>query len=93
MKSILYYTDNKLRDDISQACIKQINKCGLPVVSVSQKPMNFGTNIVMDIGSSQLSMFKQILAGLEAIKTDIVFFCEHDCLYHPSHFDFRPLMS
>jgi len=90
LKSILYYTDNKLRDDISRACIKQINRCGLPVVSVSQKPMDFGKNIVMDIGSSQLSMFKQILVGLIAIETDIVFFCEHDCLYHPSHFDFTP---
>ena len=36
-------------------------------------------------------MFKQILAGLEALDTDIVFFCEHDVLYYPSHFDFRPL--
>ena len=27
---------------------------------------------------------------LEAIDTDIVFFCEHDVLYHPSHFDFTP---
>ena len=35
-------------------------------------------------------MFKQILAGLEALDTDIVFFCEHDVLYHPSHFEFIP---
>jgi hypothetical protein len=35
-------------------------------------------------------MFKQILAGLEALDTDIVFLCEHDVLYHPSHFDFIP---
>ena len=35
-------------------------------------------------------MFKQQLAGLEASKAEIVFFCEHDLLYHPSHFDFTP---
>ena len=35
-------------------------------------------------------MFKQILAGLEVINSDVVFFCEHDVLYHPSHFDFMP---
>jgi len=35
-------------------------------------------------------MFKQILAGLEALDTDVVFFCEHDVLYHPSHFEFTP---
>lgn len=31
-------------------------------------------------------MFEQILAGLNAVGTDIVYFCEHDVLYHPAHF-------
>jgi len=35
-------------------------------------------------------MFKQILAGLEALDTDIAFLVEHDMLYHPTHFDFTP---
>ena len=35
-------------------------------------------------------MAKQILAGLEAMDTDVVFFCEHDVMYHPTHFDFIP---
>ncbi|KKK79972.1 hypothetical protein LCGC14_2828140, partial [marine sediment metagenome] len=34
--------------------------------------------------------FKQILAGLEASNSDVIFFCEHDVLYHPSHFNFTP---
>ena len=34
--------------------------------------------------------FRQILAGLEALDTDVVFMVEHDVLYHPSHFDFTP---
>ncbi len=37
-----------------------------------------------------LSMFRQILAGLEALDTDVAFLVEHDVLYHPSHFDFTP---
>lgn len=37
-----------------------------------------------------LTMFQQILAGLEALETDVAFLCEHDVLYHPSHFDFVP---
>jgi hypothetical protein len=37
-----------------------------------------------------LTMFRQIFDGLRIIKEDIVFFCEHDILYHPSHFDFIP---
>lgn len=37
-----------------------------------------------------LTMFRQILAGLEALDTEYAFLCEHDVLYHPSHFDFVP---
>jgi hypothetical protein len=35
-------------------------------------------------------MHRQILAGLERSTADYVFFCEHDVLYHPSHFEFIP---
>jgi hypothetical protein len=36
------------------------------------------------------AMFKQILGALENCKQEVVFLCEHDVLYHPSHFDFTP---
>lgn len=35
-------------------------------------------------------MFRQILAGLEALETDVAFLCEHDVLYAPHHFQFTP---
>jgi hypothetical protein len=35
-------------------------------------------------------MFHQILDCLERARERYVFFCEHDVLYHPSHFDFTP---
>jgi hypothetical protein len=35
-------------------------------------------------------MVKQIVTALTALDTDIVFFLEHDILYHPTHFDFTP---
>jgi hypothetical protein len=38
-----------------------------------------------------LTMARQILVGLEASEADVVFLCEHDVLYHPTHFDFTPL--
>lgn len=41
-------------------------------------------------GRSPLMMFRQILAGLEALTTDVAFLIEHDVLYHPSHFQFTP---
>ena len=36
------------------------------------------------------TMTQQILDGLKIIKEDIVFLCEHDVLYHQTHFDFTP---
>lgn len=96
MKGLLYYTNNRCQERIALACRHQIERCRKAVgeytslVSVSQYPINFGHNIVLPLRSSILSMFKQNLAGLEAITTDIVFFVEHDVLYHPSHFEFTP---
>jgi glycosyltransferase involved in cell wall biosynthesis len=87
---IVYYTDNQLDNNILLSCQKQLEKSGLPIVSVSLKPLEFGDNIVLDLERGYLTMFKQILAGLEALDTDIVFLVEHDVLYHPSHFDFIP---
>lgn len=90
-KGILYYTDNKLSIRLAKRCRRQLQKMGLPITSVSLKPMpDFGNNIHYKGTRGQLTMFKQILAGLEAMKEDIVFFCEHDLLYHQSHFTFTP---
>lgn len=87
---IVYYTDNRLDEKIMKKCQEQMKKSGLPIVSVSLKPIDFGDNIVLPLKRSPLSMVKQILAGLEKIQTDVVFLGEHDVLYHPTHFDFRP---
>jgi hypothetical protein len=93
-KGLVYYTDNTPDERIFKACQKQLNRCmekwGFPIYSVSQKPMDFGINIVMDLERAVLSMFKQILRGLEECKTDSIFLIEHDVLYDPSHFDFTP---
>jgi glycosyltransferase involved in cell wall biosynthesis len=89
-KGIVYYTDNRLDQEIAAACQKQLEKCSVPIVSVSLKPLGFGHNIVIEAERSPLTMFKQILAGLEASTADIIFFAEHDVLYSPEHFDFTP---
>jgi len=89
---MVYYTDNLLDETIMAACQRQIKHCanGHEIISVSLKPMDFGRNIVVDAERSILTMYRQILAGLEASTADIVFLAEHDVLYHASHFDFRP---
>ena len=89
-KGILYYTDNQLNMKLAGQVRAQIDKSGLPVTSVSLKPMNWGNNIHFKGERGYLTMFKQILAGLEAMTQNIVYFCEHDVFYHPSHFEFTP---
>lgn len=90
-KGIVYYTDNRIDERILKWGQDQIKKSNLPIVSVSLKPLEFGKNIVLDMERGYITMFKQILTGLKALDTDVVFLCEHDVLYHESHFDFNPI--
>lgn len=92
-KTILYLTDHSLDPWLADRCRELLVKssCGLPIVSVSQKPIDFGDNIcVGEIGRSGLSMDKQTLAGLLRIQTKWVAFAEHDCIYSPEHFFWVP---
>ena len=91
--TILYYTANtlhepfatKVRDILWQA------KGDYPLISISQKPMDYGQNIVVDFPRAYLSIYKQILVGAKAATTDFVAFAEDDCLYTKDHFNsFRP---
>jgi hypothetical protein len=91
-KGIVYYTDNLCDEKILEVGQRNLRHiCSdFDIVSVSLKPMKFGRNFVMPLERGILTMFKQILKGLEESKADIVYLCEHDMIYHPSHFDFVP---
>ena len=92
-KGVVYYTDNRIDKKMMLLCQKQILK-GIKekhIISVSLEPIEFGrNNICLPLKRGYLTMFRQILAGLEANDAEVIFFCEHDVLYHPSHFDFIP---
>src|SRR3990167_6861294 len=91
-KGILYYTDNRLDPAIMTRCQEQIKSSvnGHRVASVSLQPLVFGDNVHLPLERGYLTMFRQILTGLEKLDSDIVFFCEHDFLYPPEHFQFIP---
>ena len=90
-KGIIYYTTNRLNVKLATKVQRQIKKSGLPIVSSSLKPMDsMGRNIVIKAEPGVLTYFRQIVAALEASNAETVYFCEHDVLYHPSHFDFTP---
>jgi len=91
MVEILYYADGRLENKPLGRIVKDyILKSGLPILSVTLKPMDFGKNIHYIGKRSHSTMFKQILFGLQNSTADFIFMCEHDVLYHPSHFKFVP---
>lgn len=93
MLTILYYTSNKERQGFEKRVKENLVKVskGLPIISISQKPINFGHNIcVGDVGASGFNMFRQVQIGLREVKTPFVISAESDCLYPPDYFEFIP---
>lgn len=90
-KGIIYYTDSELDESIARPVRIAILEAGLPVVSVSLKPMeHFGENYFLNKKRGYITMMRQIILALEKSTAKYVFFCEHDVLYSKSHFDFTP---
>lgn len=77
---IIYYTSNHIKPEIKEGCWRQLQKSGLQIT--------VNDTVVGKLGA--VSMFKQIFDCLQRAKQTHVFFCEHDILYHPSHFKFVP---
>lgn len=95
-KGMIYYTTNTLDERIAKPVRDELQKISndkkIDIVSASLKKMDFGVKNVRfpSLKKSYCAMHKQILGALENSKADIIFFTEHDVLYHPSHFDFVP---
>ena len=92
MNTLLYLTDNSLLPDIDALCQRVLLReaGGLPIVSVSQKPIDLGRNVcVGEIGRNWISLYQQLLKGAEAAE-DWIVVCEHDCLYTYEHLSYRP---
>jgi len=92
-KVLIYYTDNTLPKEIQDVQWYWLKKEAgdIPIISVSQKPIDLGTNICVGlIGRSWLSLYKQIFTGIEATDADYVGMVEHDCIYSAEHLNWTP---
>ena len=91
--TILYYTAN-VEDELFERKIRKNilkNKGDLPIISVSQKPIDFGDNIcVGEHEPCYLNLFRQIQIGLEKVRTTFIITTEADFLYPPDYFTFVP---
>ena len=93
MITLIYYTANRIPDKFAENVRDEIFVManGKPIISISQKPLDFGKNIcVGDIGYKVSNVYRQILIGAKEADTDYVACCEDDTLYVSEHFDFFP---
>lgn len=91
--TILYYTSNREEPSFEAKIIQDMlsKKGDLPVISISQKPMEVGYNIcVGDVGLSYVNEWRQILLGCKRAMTDYVIMSESDFIYPPEYFQFEP---
>ena len=92
--TLLYYTDNTISDVFAKNIRKYLlDQTGgrVPIISVSQKPIDFGQNIcVGQIGKSYYNCYKQIYIGALAARTKYIACCEDDTIYNLEHFSRRP---
>lgn len=88
----VYYSDCRGDAEILAAVRTQLTHVAPgPIVAVTLAPIDWAVSrIVLPLERGYLSMFQQILEGLEALQTDVAFLVEHDVLYSAEHFTFRP---
>jgi hypothetical protein len=91
--TIVYYTSNREEDRFEQVIQEQILRAasGLPIISVSQQPLDFGRNLcVGEVGISNQNAHRQFQIGCQAATTEFVHAAESDTLYPPEYFQFIP---
>lgn len=63
----------------------------IPVISISKKPIRFGTNVLDEETPGYSNIYRQILRGAKMATTKYIAIVEDDTLYHENHFRrFRP---
>jgi hypothetical protein len=91
--TLLYYTSNLQHEKFAAAVRQHHLGHGLDIVSVSQKPIEFGYAkriCVGEIGASIFNCYKQILRAAEEATTPWVACIEDDAVYPKGFFDWRP---
>ena len=91
--TIIYYSSNKEKPEFEQRVRDNILKqTNLPIISVTQKPIDFGTNICVgdDIGVTGFNVCRQSLIACEKATTKFVITTEADTFYPPDYFTFEP---
>lgn len=92
-KTIIYYTANRESEALNKLVRATLLDAadGMPIISVSQKPIDLGDNIcVGDVGFSCHNSVRQVWVGAMEATTRYVALAEADCLYPKEHFRYIP---
>ena len=92
--TVIHYTANNKPTEFSQR-VRDWNMSAignnLPIISISQKPIDFGENIcVGDVGVSLHNAWRQIQIGASKATTKFICLVEDDRLYPSTYFRFIP---
>lgn len=88
--TIVFYTANIVNERILNIAVESLKNHQIPIISVSQKEMDFGKNIVVPRAYSVRNLYTQVLIGAKEATTEYVALCEDDCIYVSEHFRYRP---
>ena len=91
--TVIFLTVNKVPEKWAEyhrgVLLKAIGDC--PLITISKKPINLGTNIIQTEPESATNVYWQMLKGAKMAITPYIAVAEDDTLYCREHFtDFRP---
>ncbi len=91
--TVIYLSASQLPDPFAEFVRGELVKAigDTPLISVTRKPLDFGTNLLDEEPKCLSNIYRQLLRAAKLATTDYVATAEDDCLYHASHFTFcRP---
>jgi len=92
--TVVYYsasTEDPAFEARVQAQILASGGGALPIISVTQKPVDFGRNVcVGEVGCCDANAFRQLQIGAEQTDTGWIAVAEADALYPPAYFEWHP---
>lgn len=91
--TVIYLTANEMPDHWVKFAVGHLLTAikDTAVISISRKPMDFGTNLIDTEKKCYWNIYHQLLRGAMLAKTPFVALAEDDVLYTKEHFcEFRP---
>lgn len=90
--TVLFLTVNRVPDQWAEyqksVLLEAIGNT--PIITISKKPLDWGTNLIQEGEPSVQNIYEQILRGARLATTPYIAIAEDDTLYHKDHFMFRP---